>query len=102
VEQIVKEMDSIKVDYEIILVANYDDSKDKTPQIAKDMAKQNPRIKVVSKEKDGRMGWDMRSGMEIAKGKYIAIIDGDGQMPASDIETVYTVIKTGQYDSKLI
>jgi glycosyltransferase involved in cell wall biosynthesis len=98
VEQIVKEMESIEVDYELILVANYDDAKDKTPQIAKDLAALNPRIKVVSKVKDGRMGWDMRSGMEHSKGKYIAIIDGDGQMPASDIETVYTVIKTGQYD----
>lgn len=98
IEQIVKEMEAIKVDYELILVANYDDAKDKTPQIAKNIAAKNDRLVVVSKEKHGRMGWDMRSGLEISKGKYIAIIDGDGQMPVSDIETVYTVIKTGQYD----
>lgn len=98
IDQIVKEMEAIEVDYELILVANYDDTKDKTPQIAKDIAAKNDRVVVVSKEKGGRMGWDMRSGLEISKGKYIAIIDGDGQMPVSDIETVYTVIKTGQYD----
>jgi glycosyltransferase involved in cell wall biosynthesis len=52
----------------------------------------------VAKPKEGRMGWDMKSGFQEALGKYIAIIDGDGQMPVSDIPIVYRLIKTGKYD----
>lgn len=44
------------------------------------------------------MGWDMRKGLEASKGRYICVLDGDGQMPASDIISVYSIIKTGKFD----
>lgn len=97
--QLENEVRQLNVSFELILVANYDvPGKDKTPEIVQDLAKDRTFIKVVSKRKEGRMGWDMRSGLENSVGKYILIIDGDGQMPISDISTVYAIIKTGQYD----
>ena len=98
VAQIQNELESMAIDYELILVANYNDLLDTTPQIAHDLSANNPSITVVAKKKEGKMGWDMRSGLRSATGKYIAMIDGDGQMPVSDIGTVYTIIKTGKYD----
>lgn len=98
VGQLTGELSTIDVEYEFILVANFDDQKDKTPEIAKDLAAGNQRIKVVSVPKEGRMGWDMRSGLRTARGRYIAIIDGDGQMPTSDIVTVYSIARTDRYD----
>ena len=40
------------------------------------------------------MGWDMKSGLQVATGKTLAVIDGDGQMPSSDIIRVYQLMKT--------
>ena len=84
------EVQRLGVSYEIVLVANYvagDD--DQTPRITSEMAKGSPRIKVVAQPKEGMMGWDMRSGFEASTGRVLAVIDGDGQFPASDIRRVY-------------
>ncbi len=99
VAQLEKEMEEDHVDYELVLVANYDKgSSDRTPEIIKELAGGKERIKVVSTEKKGRMGWDMRSGLNASTGNNIAVIDGDGQMPVSDIPIVYKILKTGRYD----
>jgi len=87
--------------YELVLVANYnknETSSDITSVVVKDLAKNDPKLKVVSKVKEGMMGWDMRSGFEAATGKSIAIIDGDGQMPPEDIVKIYKALKSGNYD----
>lgn len=99
VRQLESELLLEKVSFELILVANFDKgSLDRTPIIAAEVAKGKENIKVVAKPKEGRMGWDMRSGFDAARGQYIAVIDGDGQMPVSDIPIVYRLIKTGKYD----
>src|SRR3989344_9679673 len=67
-------------DYELVLVGNYhENSNDETPNVVRLLADQNPKISFVAKIKEGMMGWDMKSGLNIARGKYIAVIDGDGQ-----------------------
>lgn len=99
VTQITGELNEAEIDYELILVANYwPGSDDPTPAIVRDIAEHDSRCRVVSKVKEGRMGWDMRSGLNSATGKTIAIIDGDGQMPCSDITKVYALLKAGKYD----
>lgn len=100
VEQLISEIEQEEIsNYELILVANFDaNTKDLTPEVVRKMSESNPKIKTVAKEKKGRMGWDMRAGLDIAQGKFISIIDGDGQMPVSDIPVVYKIIKTGRYD----
>ncbi|HEU4869357.1 MAG TPA: glycosyltransferase, partial [Pyrinomonadaceae bacterium] len=35
--------------------------------------------------KQGMMGWDMRMGLDAARGTYIGVIDGDGQFPPESI-----------------
>lgn len=98
-KQIIEELEHENISsYEIVLVANYDSAKDKTPEIARKISSEYEKVRVLSNQKEGRMGWDMRSGLEEAKGKYICVLDGDGQMPTSDIGTVYNIIKTGKYD----
>lgn len=100
VRQIEKELDEEKIDYELILVGNYlpGDTLDTTPAILKELAEDNARFKVVAKPKEGMMGWDMRSGLEAATGSHLAVIDGDGQMPMSDVLKVYRVLQVGNYD----
>ena len=100
VAQVERELEEARVDYELVLVGNYlpGDTKDPTPTVLKDLANGKPRFHVVAKEKEGMMGWDMRSGLESASGRHIAVIDGDGQMPMSDVIKVYRVLQVGKYD----
>ena len=98
-QKIISMLEKENIDYELILVGNYHlGSDDKTPEVVKSIAKENPRIIAVAKPKEGMMSWDMRTGFEPARGKYIAVIDGDGQMPYQDILRAYKMIKSGKYD----
>lgn len=86
------------IDYELVLVANYDKETDPTPAIVKSISCKNSKIVPVIYLKKGRMGWDMRTGLQACNGKFIAVIDGDGQMPVSDVVDVYNVIRHGNFD----
>ena len=80
-------------------MANYvTGSNDRTPDIAKDIASQDPRIKALTREKEGMMGWDMKSGFAMATGEVIAVTDGDGQFPLSDVAKIYTKLITENLD----
>jgi glycosyltransferase involved in cell wall biosynthesis len=99
VHQLNNEIDPLGIIYELILVANYDsDLEDTTAVIASNIAEQYKVCRVIAKSKEGKMGWDMRSGIDASKGRYIAVIDGDGQMPVSDVPTVYKIIAGGNFD----
>lgn len=92
-KQLTEALSQRNVEYEIILVGNYIPGKDEiTPRVVKELESQNPRIRAVVrviKPPEGGMGWNMRSGLEAARGKTIAVIDGDGQMPPQDVVRVY-------------
>jgi len=83
------------VSYELILVGNYFAAcQDTTPLVVEEIAANYDNIQCVVKEKQGMMGWDMKSGLSLAKGRYIAVIDGDGQMPVDDLAKVYREIRS--------
>lgn len=83
-------LNELNIDWEIILVGNYvAESNDRTPEIVKEIAKQDSRIIALTKEKEGMMGWDMKCGLANATGDLIAVTDGDGQFPLADIGRVY-------------
>lgn len=99
VEQIDTELHAAEIDFELVLVANYDEgTDDPTPKIATELAEREPRYRCVCQVKQGRMGWDMRSGLSEATGHLVAVIDGDGQMPSSDIVPLFRLMSSGQYD----
>jgi glycosyltransferase involved in cell wall biosynthesis len=89
------------VRYELVLVANYHphaQPADRTPEIATALAREDPTITVVARAKEGMMGWDMRSGLAAARGRTVAVIDGDGQMPPGDVVAVYDHLQSGGFD----
>ena len=90
VEELKTCLTELNIEWEIILIGNYiAGSNDRTPEIAKTIAAQDPRINALTKEKKGMMGWDMKSGFESVSGKVIAVTDGDGQFPLADVGRVY-------------
>ena len=90
VDDVLAAMDRLPNDYELILVGNYNrgDTTDQTPAVVHALAADNPRIIPLALEKRGMMGWDARSGLAVATGDIIALIDGDYQMPPQDLEHV--------------
>lgn len=92
-------LDKLTVSWQLVLVGNYIyGSNDKTKDIVRSIASKDERIKAVIKPKKGMMGWDMRKGLTAADGKYICVIDGDGQFPIESIAKCYELIKKDNYD----
>ena len=90
VDSLIYLLDREEPEWELVLVANhFSGDGDKTPEIVKQLAESSARIKAITQIKKGMMGWDMRSGLEAATGKTLAVIDGDGQMPCEDVIRVY-------------
>jgi glycosyltransferase involved in cell wall biosynthesis len=88
-------------DYEIVLVGNYNPgSNDNTPEVVKNLSFHNNKIFYTAdpKPRGGMMGWDLRSGLDKTRGRYLLVIDGDGQMPIQDILRVYQKIKNENFD----
>ncbi|PIQ96748.1 MAG: hypothetical protein COV67_07845 [Nitrospinae bacterium CG11_big_fil_rev_8_21_14_0_20_56_8] len=99
VETLVKVLEKAEPEWEIVLVGNYHEgAEDSTPAEVRRIAEGHPRIRSVVKVKDGMMGWDMKSGLAAATGKTLAVIDGDGQMPAEDVGRVYSLLKDRNLD----
>ena len=90
VESMIQSLEENEPNWEIILVGNYSAGDgDLTPCIVTEIAQSHPRICALTRVKEGMMGWDMKSGLQAATGRAIAVIDGDGQMPFEDVSRVY-------------
>jgi glycosyltransferase involved in cell wall biosynthesis len=99
VRQTMEVLEKLHVGWEIVLVANYwNNQDDDTPRVAASIAADQRNIKVVTKIKEGGMGWDARSGFQATSGNFICLIDGDGQMPPESIIDVYQKIKSEKLD----
>ncbi len=99
VESLVGSLEKENLRWEIILVGNYFEGKgDRTPEVITNIAAREARIKVVTEIKKGMMGWDMKTGLQAATGKSLAVIDGDGQMPSEDVVRVYQLMKENGLD----
>lgn len=60
---------------EILVVDN--DSKDSSPRIVEQMAKQDSRIKLLRNKKTFSVGYSRNRGLDNAKGEYIWFVDSD-------------------------
>jgi len=99
VDSLIDSLEKKKLLWEIVLVGNYFEGVgDQTPEVVRSIAARDSRIKVVAEIKKGMMGWDMKSGLQAATGRTLAVIDGDGQMPSSDVIRVYQLMKTNGLD----
>ena len=99
VDSLTTSFENEEMSLEIILVGNYfQGTGDKTPEVVKSIAEMDSRVKAVVQTKKGMMGWDMKTGLQAAAGKTLAVIDGDGQMPADDVIRVYHLLKEDGLD----
>ena len=73
-------------DYEIILVN--DGSTDATGRIMDDLARGNPKMKVLHNEKNLGLGGAYKRGARATQCDYILIVAGDSAMPVGDITLI--------------
>lgn len=81
-------------DLELILVDNA--STDNCGKMCDEYAKDNPRIKVLHKDINGRPAGARNSGLEIASGDYIIFLDSDDWMRKGTLEKLSEIIMNGK------
>jgi len=85
--------------YQLVLVGNYvAGSGDTTPDVVRELAAGDLRIVCSAIAKQGMMGWDLRSGLALATGEYLAVIDGDGQVLVEDLVRIYRLLREQELD----
>ena len=93
VSELCDSLERLGIEWELVLVGNYwPGTADRTPEVVRKLAAGDPRMVAQTEPKQGMMGWDMRHGMEAASGRRIAVIDGDGQFPATSVAECYRLI----------
>lgn len=84
-------------DIEIILVD--DSSTDSSLKICKSLAKEDHRIKVITKVNEGA-GYARNAALKIAKGEYIGFVDSDDYVEKDMFSTLYK--KAEEYGADLV
>ena len=92
-EAIVKSVDTMGIDYEILFVD--DGSKDKTVPIASALAAKDKRLRVVKFRRNYGQTPAMAAGIDNANGKIIGTMDGDLQNDPDDIPMLVRKIDEG-------
>nr|MBA3656224.1 glycosyltransferase [Gemmatimonadaceae bacterium] len=85
--------------FELVLVANFwPGSGDVTAEVVEAFSRQNEHVRTVIRQKEGDMGWDMRSGLDAAGGEFLIVIDGDEQNPVDDVLRMYRLMAANGAD----
>jgi len=90
IDQAVKTAEAYGVDYEVIVID--DGSRDNSADIVRSKAVNNPRVKLVSHERNLGYGAALRTGFKNVSKDLIFLTDGDNQFQLSDIEKLFAKI----------
>lgn len=82
-------------DIEIILID--DESLDNVPKMCDEYANRDSRIKVIHK-KNGGLGFARNTGLDIARGEYVAFVDSDDFVEIDMFKTLYEDAKCENAD----
>jgi glycosyltransferase involved in cell wall biosynthesis len=90
---IVAAVEPLRITFEIVLVD--DGSEDQTFSRAVDLARQDPRVRVVKFRRNYGQTAAMAAGVEQARGQVLVTMDGDLQNDPADIEHLLAKIDEG-------
>ena len=93
----VKVLEGMDVDYELLIID--DGSKDKTYEVALELAEKDDHVKYISFSRNFGKEAAMYAGFCNAKGDYVAVMDADMQDPPSLLPQMYAILEEGKYDS---
>ena len=72
------------------LVVVDDGSTDETPGVLSEIARTDARVKVVRSEHNRGHGPSLRTGLEQTRCPWLFLADGDGQIPATEFEALWS------------
>ena len=90
-------LNKMNIEYELLIID--DGSTDKTVNVALELKKKDPNVKIVSFSRNFGKEAAMLAGMKEAKGDYVVIMDADLQDPPYLLSEMYEYVKSGVYDS---
>jgi glycosyltransferase involved in cell wall biosynthesis len=90
---IITAVDRLNIVYEMVFVN--DGSKDNTLAVATELARADPRVRVVTFRRNFGQTPAMAAGIEYARGDILVTMDGDLQNDPADIETFLAKIDEG-------
>lgn len=85
-----------EVDFEIVYVD--DGSDDATPEILRELRRQDSRVRVLRHDRAWGQSAALRTGIEHARGAWIGTLDGDGQNDPSDLPKLWHARPKGAPD----
>ncbi|HDM08494.1 MAG TPA: glycosyltransferase [Candidatus Omnitrophica bacterium] len=94
-EELIQVLENIGSDYEVIFVD--DGSTDSSLEILKEIKERNPRVKILSLERNTGLSSALKAGIDKASGEVIITMDGDLQNDPRDIPKLLNYIQKG-YD----
>ena len=89
-------LDHTPLDYEMIVVD--DGSSDRTSEIVRDLASDNPALKLVRYEKNRGKGYALRTGVLATKGDPVLVMDADLSTPMEELWKLVPYLAEGQAD----
>lgn len=92
VHEAVQYFDQNDISYEIIVSA---DGNDGTREIVADLAKSNPRIRVIGTPERSGKGKGIRNAVAIAEGKWIGFADADNKTPITEFNKFIPYLEKG-------
>ena len=85
-----KTAERLTPDFEVIIVN--DGSADRTAEIAEELARTYPRVRVVHHERNRGYGGALRSGFASATRELVFYTDGDAQYDPAEMETLWNAM----------
>jgi glycosyltransferase involved in cell wall biosynthesis len=83
-------LEEIGNEYEVIIVN--DGSSDNTGEVAEELARRYPRVRVIHHKKNRGYGAALKTGFTSAKNDYIFYTDGDGQFDVRELKKFVALI----------
>jgi glycosyltransferase involved in cell wall biosynthesis len=90
-------LEAMGAEYEIIIVD--DGSKDRTGEIADELAKEDSRIKVVHHKPNRGYGGALQSGFRTATKELVFFTDGDGQFDIGEIKGLLGILEPQRFSA---
>lgn len=87
------QLDAICKNWEILVIDNA--STDNTPKVVSEGIRKEPRIRLIVHDSNRLYSGSCATAIQEARGKYIAIMDSDGQCTAADLPEFITRLQAG-------